>query len=205
MTDTHKGACKRGTANILPPDALEVFDFLMDRHMSENFGEEWRTMCHQSAKIAALALARLYPKTDIALSRVELIALMEGAPGFVHIGWADDPAAIPGKMPAHFAVKVGTGLYDPTFWQLRFVKTPLNLPSEPYFYVPEFLAKAPLDNDGFRWVGLERPTGMLRIAYKMQSILLPFDTSQGLMSEETAEAHAAAVVLRAHMSKDFQL
>lgn len=37
--------------------------------------------------------------------KVELVAWMEGAKSFVHVGWIEDK--IEGKMPDHFAVSVG--------------------------------------------------------------------------------------------------
>lgn len=178
----------------LQDDKIAAFDRALDGYMSNEIGAAWRGMCHQSAKVSAIALRQLYSHLPVELKRVELVALMEGAGRFVHIGWADDPAQIPGKIPAHFAVSVGSALYDPTFHQLRSVKTPLELPDEPYFYAERFLVAAPMDPDGFRWVGLSRSKGTLRVGYKVhgnEHLNLP---RQALMSDSQAHAHAAAVV-----------
>lgn len=175
---------------------MEAFDNALDGHMRQFFGPGWRTMCHQSAKVSATALQILYPTLNIGMKRVELIALMEGAGSFVHIGWAEDPERIEGKYPVHFATAVGNGLYDPTFHQLKDAKTRLDLPPHSFFYAEHFLSNAPLDRDGIRWVGLPRTTGMLRVGYKVHVTLQPPVEMEGMMSESTARMHAEAVVSR---------
>lgn len=175
---------------------IEAFDNALSGHMQQSFGPAWRSMCHQSAKVAARALKLLYPALHVEMKRVELLAMMEGAGGFVHIGWADDPERIEGKIPAHFATTVGTGLYDPTFHQLRNSKTPLDLPPQPYFYAERFLADAPTDRHGIQWVALPRSTGMLRVGYKVHPMLEPLIPMEGMMSDSTAQVHAAAVAAR---------
>lgn len=177
-------------------ETIEAFDYALDAHMLPAFGPAWRSMCHQSAKVAAKALKLLYPALPVELKRVELLALMEGAGGFVHIGWADDPERIEGKIPAHFATTIGTGLYDPTFHQLRGSKTPLDLPPQPYFYAERFLVDAPTDRQGIQWVGLPRSTGLLRVGYKMHPMLEPLVPMEGVMSDSAAQAHATAVAAR---------
>lgn len=178
----------------LTNDAMAIFDAVLASHMHAAFGPAWRSMCHQSAKVSTVALRHLYPGASVELKQVELVALMAGAARFVHIGWAEDPNRIDGKIPAHFAAVIGTGLYDPTFSQLRNVKTPLALPPEPFFYADRFFLDAPLDTDGFRWAAWEAGSGRLRIGYKIHPELHGAVPAGMLMTDEEAEAHAAAVV-----------
>lgn len=178
----------------LTDDAIATFDAALARHMHTAFGPSWRTRCHQSAKVSTFALRLLYPEVSVELKQVELVALMAGADRFVHIGWAEDPNRIDGKIPAHFATSVGGGLYDPTFSQLRDVKTPLTLPAEPFFYAARFLTDAPVDSDGFHWAAWEHGSGRLRIGYKVHPELRRELPVGMLMTDQEAEAHAGAVV-----------
>lgn len=175
-------------------EVIAIFDAALATHMHTAFGPAWRSMCHQSAKISTLALKTLFPDLSVELKRVELIAMMEGSPRFVHIGWAEDPNRIDGKFPAHFATAVGTGLYDPTFHQLRNVKTPLTLPDEPFFYAARFLTDAPIDRDGVRWAVWPKGAARLRIGYKVHSELHADLPAGLLISDRKAQAHAAEVV-----------
>lgn len=176
----------------VPLEFIVKFDKVLDKYMLGFAGENWRTMCHQSAKIAAKSLLLLLPNLKIEMRRVELIAKMDGGNSFVHIGWLEDSNKIQGKFPAHFAVAIGSGLYDPTFYQLRFAKTPLDLPDEPFFYFSEFF-KTPKDREGFRWLSERRPTGRLHIAYMMQSTPIPEEEKRKLMSDGIAKKHAKKV------------
>jgi hypothetical protein len=174
------------------PEYIEKFDKLFEQYMFDFAGPNWRTMCHQSAKIASKSLQLLFPQIKIKMRRVEVIAWMEGGKSFVHLGWLEDPEKIEGKMPAHFAVEIGKGLYDPTFYQLRLCKTPLDLPDEPYFYYPKFkdLIK---DSNGFRWFHGDRPSGILHIAYMFQDVPLPKEELEKLLSDKEAKHHGQKV------------
>jgi hypothetical protein len=171
---------------------MEKFDQLYEQYMFDFAGSKWRTMCHQSAKIASRSLQLLFPNIKIKMRRVELIAWMEGGKSFVHIGWLEDPNKIEGKMPAHFAVEVGKGLYDPTFYQLRLCKTPLDLPEDSYFYYSEF-AKLNMDKNGFRWFHGNRPSGVLHIGYMFQDALLPKEELTHLLSDGEARKHGEKI------------
>jgi hypothetical protein len=174
------------------PEYMKKFDELFEQYMLDFAGSNWRTMCHQAAKIASRSLQLLFPSIKIKIKRVEVIAWMEGAKSFVHIGWLEDPNKIEGKMPAHFAVEVGKGLYDPTFYQLRFCKTPLDLPEDQYFYYPEFI-KLNVDKNGFRWFYGDRPSGVLHIGYMFQDAPLSKEDLEQLMSDGLAKKHGEKV------------
>jgi hypothetical protein len=176
---------------VVSPEYIEQFDKVFEQYMFDFAGIKWRTMCHQSAKIAAKSLQLLLPNIKIEMKRVELVAWMEGGKSFVHIGWLQDENIIEGKMPAHFAVIVGNSLYDPTFYQLRLCKTPLDLPEENYFYYPDYF-KLPKDENGFRWVHDKRPSGMLHVAYMLQPapLNLSEEDKKGLLSDNLAKKHA---------------
>ena len=176
-------------------DTVDAFDTALAHYMAQEFGKDWRTQCHQSAKIAAYALRALHPDFHIEARRMELAAMMQGAGSYVHLGDANDPPMAEGKVPMHYAVVVGTGIYDPTFWQLSRCATPLDLPEVPYFYVDRCLEITP-DDSGFRWVGLRRPTGLLGVGYKLQDIPLPGPILAKLMTEELAHQHGARVAAR---------
>lgn len=173
---------------------VDKFDDALDQYMRQAVGEMWRTKCHQSAKIAAKALARLYPNLYVEMRRVELIARMEGAPRYVHIGWLHDPHKIDGKAPVHFAVAVGQALYDPTLGQLHYAKTPLDIPPEAHFFEPSFFSRPVTAKDGFRWGSAQRPLGLLHVGYKMQPAKVPSEVMRDMMSDEEAREHARKVV-----------
>jgi hypothetical protein len=160
----------------------------------------WRTKCHSGAKIAAFALRLLFPLEAPMLLRVEMKAKMAGSVRFVHTGWADDPNRFQGSYPMHWAVRVGKGLYDPTFWQLRVTRTPLELPDEPFFFAPEFFKFASdpqyVDTEGFLWAQMQRPGSnqTLWVAYMMQPRPLPPEEEAILMSDGQARRHAERVV-----------
>jgi hypothetical protein len=180
-----------------PAIDFELFDRAMDMHLRQAFGPGWRTMCHQSAKIAAKALRLLQPTLPAELRRVELAGYMKETAGdtqrkMVHIGWIDDPRPVrAGDVRAHFAVVIGDGIYDPTFAQLGTRTTPLDLP-EPYFYSPGVLS-APLGFEDFHWGMAERPGGLLCVGYKLQPTPLDATMRQHLMSDSQAKPHARRV------------
>ena len=172
------------------PRFVTQFDGILDQYLSAFHGPSWRTMCHQSAKVAAKALNAVPVKHGASLCRVEMAVMMKNAQGFVHIGDPDDER-IDGKVPMHFVVRIGDAAYDPTFWQLRFVKTPLDLPQKPFFFAPNVWgADAPEDSRGFRWSAVDRPTGTLLVGYKLQPAPLPLDVSQPFMPDDVADKHA---------------
>lgn len=182
------------------PEQIIVFDQALDRYMSsrgEFQGDQWRHACHQSAKIAAAALNLIWPACRARVQRVQLLAYMAGAGAFVHIGWPDDPSAIEGKYPMHWAVCLGADLYDPTFWQLTKAKTPLDLPPEPFCYVPQ-LAKRMADpeareEDGVVWMSSSGARG-LRIGYGLVEREIPAVEARLLMGDADARRHASEVV-----------
>lgn len=178
----------------LSPEYIMDFDKKFEQYMLDFAGSKWRTMCHQSAKIASKSLQLLFPDSKIQMRRVETIAWMEGGKSFVHIGWLKDTNKINGKMPAHFAVAIEKGLYDPTFEQLKFCKTPLDLPDIPYFYNPEF-ANIVIDKNGFRWSSVDRPLGILHVGYMFQDAPLPKTELDFLLSNELAQKHAEKVAV----------
>ncbi len=173
-------------------DTLASLDAALATYMSERYGEEWRTMCHQSAKVATLALRKRFPRAGAELVRVELLALMKDSTRGVHIGSPDDTPK-PGKYPMHWAVRMGSALYDPTFCQLQRSPTPLDLPETPFFYAPELLAAEHLVR-GFYWAVCDRPTGQLQVGYKLQPAALPSEALAQLMPEGLAKRHADRVV-----------
>ena len=185
----------------ISPEYMEKFDEVFEKYMLDFAGPKWRTMCHQAAKISAKSLQLLFPNIKIKMRRVEVIAWMEGGKSFVHIGWLQDPNKIEGKMPAHFAVEVGKGLYDPTFYQLRLCKTPLDLPEDPYFYHNEF-AKLIADKNGFRWFYGNRPSGVLHIGYMFQNEQIPKEDLSKLLSDGEAKKHAEKVAALCKKIKD---
>jgi hypothetical protein len=163
--------------------------------MRPTFGPDWRTKCHQAAKISARALQMLFPPQRIELQRVELIATMKDGPGFVHLGCPDDPAR-PVRIPAHFAVTIGASVYDPTFAQLRNVQTHLEMPQEPYFYLQDLLKaepKAYQGQEGFKWSSIPASTGLLLVGYKLQPAPLPDGFESLLMPDGLARRHARRV------------
>jgi hypothetical protein len=176
---------------------IALFDRALDQHLRAEFGPTWRTMCHQSAKIAAKALRLLSPAMPAQLARVELAGYMaaEGAETqrrMVHIGWKDDPSPVrEGEVRAHFAVVIEDGVYDPTFEQLGTRATPLDIPA-PYFF-SESMLSAPLGFEDFHWVTATRPTCRLCIGYKLQPAPISSASRQQLMSDAEAKPHARRV------------
>lgn len=175
-----------------------LFDQAMDQHLKQAFGPNWRSMCHQSAKIASKALRLLAPGLSAELGRVELAGYMqETEPGekrrMVHIGWLNDPRPVQaGDIRAHFAVVMGDGLYDPTFAQLETrAKTPLDLPV-PYFYSPTLLSTT-VGFEDFHWCMAERPSGMLCVGYKRQPAPINPADMRYLISDGDAKPHARRV------------
>lgn len=190
-------------------DVMTKFDSSLAQYMAITFDgatvdtwpmlNHWRTKCHLSAKVAANALRILFPQEKAALLRVEMKAKMAGDPRFVHTGWVDDPNRFAGKYPMHWAVRVGRGLYDPTFWQLCMTRTPLELPDEPFFFAPQFFdfASDPafVGEDGFLWAQMQRPgsSAVLRVAYMVQPRPLPPEEQALLMSDSQARRHGENV------------
>lgn len=179
-------------------DLIGRFDRAMDLHMSSRFGgnNAWRGACHRAAKIAAVALERTLPSVEVKAVLVELVAYMDGGTRFVHIGWRDDPQTIPGSFPMHWAVQIGDDLYDPCFWQLKNMKTPLRLPAEPYFHAPDWFAQArsgcATDAEGVTWC-IDSGSSGLNIGYLVRSDELPSRVRAQLMNRDTVHAHAGLV------------
>jgi hypothetical protein len=184
--------------------SFELLDAALAAHMHKVFGVAWRSMCHQSAKVAQKALQRLYPAQSVQLLRVELVAMMDGAGSFVHIGWSEDEEKIPGKNPAHFAVRIGSALYDPTFAQLKGARTPLDLPPTPYFFHTSFFEQVENYATNFRMMAQKRPTGLLRVGYKMQPETLSAEILQTFMSDDVAERHAIELIANAGLQSEKQ-
>lgn len=182
--------------NKIDDAVIDAFDQAMERYMTVEFKSNWRTMCHQAAKISTRALQMLFPQQPVIMQRVEMIAAMRGAPGFIHLGYPDDPAR-PGKIPAHFAVTVGAGLYDPTFAQLKNASTPLDLPNTPYFFLRGLLNQEPRDfhtEKGFHWASFPaKAKGLLLVGYKVQPRPLPEEFQSLLMPDGLARRHARRV------------
>jgi hypothetical protein len=176
---------------------IALFDRALDQHLRAEFGSGWRSMCHQSAKIAAKALRLLSPAMPAQLSRVELAGYMaavgpETQRRMVHIGWNDDPRPVrEGEVRAHFAVVIEKAVYDPTFEQLGTRATPLDIPA-PYFFSPAMLS-APLGFEDFHWVVAPRPSGRLCIGYKLQPAPISSASKQLLMTDAEAKPHARRV------------
>lgn len=183
----------------LQDNFVERFDSILSEYMRSIKGwggDRWRKSCHQSAKIAAAALADLLPEADVRARRVELIAHMAGTNRCAHIGWKLDTSSIGGQYPMHWAVSMSGDLYDPTFWQLRLMKTPLTLPDQPFCYAPGMIGRltepgAKLD-DGFLWVGHAGAPG-LRIGYCLRDDPLPDSVARTLMSNAEAAEHGLRV------------
>lgn len=172
---------------------IAAFDDVLAAYMTGCFGIGWRTMCHQSAKIAVAALKETVGG-EVRIRRMELVALMADGTAFVHIGDPGDPAE-PGKIPLHFGVQGGNALYDPTFGQLCQSRTLLDLPDEPFFFSENFFSSDALaDAQGFRWSAQQRPTGILRVAYKVQPAPIPVHIAENLMTDAVAALHAKAIV-----------
>lgn len=176
---------------------IALFDRALDQHLRAEFGATWRSMCHQSAKVASKALRLLSPAMPAQLARVELAGYMteegpETQRRMVHIGWKDDPRPLrSGEVRAHFAVVIEDAVYDPTFEQLGSRTTPLDIPA-PFFFSPEILA-APLGFEDFHWVVANRPAGRLCIGYKLQPAPLDTASRQFLMTDAEAKRHARRV------------
>lgn len=182
----------------MKPDVIAQFDEALDHHMSARFGGDnaWRGACYQAAKIAAAALAEIVPSAPVKAVLVELLAHMDGGTSFVHIGWRKDPQKILGAIPMHWAVQIGDDLYDPCFWQLRRMKTPLRLPVEPYFFEEGWFARArsgcATDVEGVTWCR-ESDTPGLNVGYLVRSDELPSRIRAQLMNRDTVRAHASLV------------
>lgn len=179
-------------------DVIARFDRAMDLYMSARFGgnDAWRVGCHRAAKIAAEALSRIFPGTPVKAILVELLAYMDGGRSFRHIGWKDDDQVIPGSFPMHWAVQIGSDLYDPCFWQLRKGNTPLQLPAEPYFFAENWFehARAGLatDADGITWCRDDDAPG-LNIGYLIRKDELSSRVRATLMSRDAVFIHASFV------------
>jgi len=179
-------------------DVIAQFDRAMDLYMSARFGGDnaWRGACHRAAKIAAVALEGILPSVPVKAVLVELVAYMDGGTSFVHIGWRDDRQIIPSSFPMHWAVQVGDDLYDPCFWQLRNMKTPLRLPAEPYFHAPDWFERArcgsATDDQGVTWC-IDGDSPRLNVGYLVRSDELPSRIRAQLMNRDTVRAHAGRV------------
>lgn len=179
-------------------DEIVQFDRAMDLYMSARFGGDhaWRGACHKAAKIAAAALEGILPSVPVKAVLVELLAYMDDGTSFAHIGWRNDPEKIPGAMPMHWAVQIGGDLYDPCFWQLRNMKTPLRLPAAPYFHAPDWFARAhsgcATDAEGVTWC-IDSGSPGLNVGYLVRSDELPSRVRAQLMNRDTVHAHASLV------------
>lgn len=179
-------------------DEIAQFDRAMDLYMSARFGgdDAWRVACHKAAKIAAAALEGILPSVPVKAVLVELLAYMDDGASFAHIGWRNDPQTIPGSFPMHWAVQIGDDLYDPCFWQLRNMKTPLRLPAESYFHVPDWFARArrgcATDAEGVTWC-IDSGSPGLNVGYLVRSDELPSRVRAQLMNRDTVHAHASLV------------
>jgi len=177
-------------------DEIAQFDQAMHLYMAARFGGTWRVACHKAAKIAAAALAEIVPSVPVRAVLVELLAYMDGGTSFAHIGWRDDPLTVPGSFPMHWAVQIGDDLYDPCFWQLRNMKTPLRLPPEPYFFVKDWFAVArsgcATDAEGVTWCRDQEVPG-LNVGYLARSDELPSRVRAQLMTRDAVRAHAGLV------------
>ncbi|MGX9221737.1 hypothetical protein ACWV27_25570 (plasmid) [Massilia varians] len=179
-------------------ETLASFDAALDAHMSSLFGRDnaWRGTCHRAAKVAAAALRAIYPGEDVQAIRVELLAYMEHGTRFAHIGWRGDERAIQGQYPMHWAVRIGDDLYDPCFWQLHALSTPLRLPSTPFFFAEGWFEFARsgrgTDAAGVTWV-VDGGAPALNIGYLVCDEALPDDVVSSLMTDDQARLHAKLV------------
>lgn len=173
------------------------FDEAVDLYMSAVFGANnaWRSACHRAAKVAAAALTELYPEVAVRAVRVELLAHMDGGASYAHFGGREDRER-EGQFPMHWAVQIGDDLYDPTFWQLRTVRTPLTLPSTPYFFAEQWFDFARsgrgTDADGVTWVHDGAEPG-LKVGYLVRNDDLPPHVSPYLMPDDQARMHGRMV------------
>lgn len=179
-------------------ETLASFDAALDSHMSSLFGRGnvWRSTCHRAAKVAAAALSEMFPSEHVQAIRVELLAYMEQGTRFAHVGWRGDERAVKGQYPMHWAVRIGDDLYDPCFWQLQSVSTPLRLPSTPFFFAEGWFefAKSGRGTDaaGVTWV-VDGGAPALNIGYLVCNEALPDDVVAALMTYDQARLHAKMV------------
>lgn len=177
--------------------AIARFDEAMDLYMSAVFGgnNAWRSCCHRAARVAVAALKELYPEAAVRAVRVELLAYMDNGTNYAHIGCVDD-RELEGQFPMHWAVQIDDNLYDPTFWQLRTVRTPLTLPSAPYFFAERWFDFARsgrgTDADVVTWVHDGAKPG-LNVGYLVRHDELPPYVSPYLMPDEQARMHGRMV------------
>lgn len=187
----------------LSTDFIERFDMTLDKYMETAFAADptatgvlaqpWRHRCHQSAKIAARSMGALLScKTQ--LVRVQLRAQMERADRYVDLGNPDDPPSAARRYSMHWAVRIGSSLYDPTaLWQLRSAKTPLDLPPEPYFFAEDFFKIAAPSSDGGFTVTYIGTQEKLYLDYKLISVPLPVHIAAMMLPDRQVLSHARAV------------
>lgn len=181
------------------------FDAAFDKHMESAFpinenatgaaSQHWRHRCHQSAKIAARSIGMLLGDQAVQLVRVQLRAQMEDGDRFVDLGNPNDPPTAARRYSMHWAVRIGSSLYDPTaLWQLRFVKTQLDLPPEPYFFAQDFFKiSVPGPGGGFV-VAYHGPRVKLFLDYKLILDPLPDDIVAMMLPDGLVRNHARKVV-----------
>jgi hypothetical protein len=190
-------------AEKLSDDFIVRFDAALDNHMATAFAadpsttgvlaQNWRHRCHQSAKIAARSIGILLNcKTE--LVRVQLRAMMDGSPQYVDLGNPDDPPTAARRYSMHWAVRIGSSLYDPTaLWQLRSAKTPLSLPPYPYFFFEDFFKLAAPSPDGGLTVAFKGPEGKLYLDYKLIPVPLPPAIIAQMLPDGEVRRHAREV------------
>ena len=189
----------------LSNEFIARFDAALDKHMESSFpiddsamgagSQNWRHRCHQSAKIAARAISMLLGDDVAKLVRVHVRAQMEDGERFVDLGNPSDPPSATRRYSMHWAVRIGSSLYDPTaLWQLRRAKTPLDLPHEPYFFAQDFFKISVPSPDGGFAVAFHGPRAKLFLDYKIISEQLPDDIVAMSMPDGPARNHARKVV-----------
>lgn len=188
----------------LSTNFIARFDVALDKHMVTAFpadptateiaARHWRNRCHQSAKIAARSIGMLIHSHLPEIVRVQLRAQMDGADRYVDLGNPNDPPSAARRYSMHWAVRIGSSLYDPTaLWQLRSAKTPLSLPPEAYFFAHDFFKIAARSPDGGYTVAYTGPQAKLYLDYKLIPVPLPDDINAMMLSDGLARNHARKV------------
>ncbi len=96
--------------------------------------------------------------------------------------------------PMHWAVRIGATLYDPTFWQLRNVRTPLSLPHEPYFFCVDFFKISARGDDGTQVVTYQSESGKLILGYRQVTEPIPLEAQSTLLPDGLVRKHARKIV-----------
>lgn len=120
---------------------------------------------------------------------------MEDGDRFVDLGNPNDPQTAARRYSVHWAIRIGSSLYDPTaLWQRRFVKTPLDLPPMPYFFAQDFFKISVRGDDGGFGVAYQGQRGKLFLEYKLILDPLPDHIVAMMLPDGLARNHARKIV-----------